>query len=115
MRRKSDAQRASMLIVKRLLASLLTALVAATIVLGPRRARLGSDTGPQVFSALLALPAPQVQPRYEFRAKHDPNGTGKFYMGREIARVMGYEGISWLDRTERVEEEKPEIVVGAMG
>jgi len=38
--------------------------------------------------------------------KGDPNGIGKFYMGREIAYVMGYQGIGWLERSEREEEEK---------
>lgn len=35
----------------------------------------------------------------------DPNGIGKWYMGREIAHVMGYQGIQWLDRPDREEEE----------
>jgi precorrin-6B methylase 2 len=35
----------------------------------------------------------------------DPNGTGKWYLGREIAHVMGFQGIGWLDRPEREEEE----------
>jgi ubiquinone/menaquinone biosynthesis C-methylase UbiE len=46
-------------------------------------------------------------PRYEFRREHDPNGTGKFYMGREIALVMGHEAAGWLDRPEREKEEQP--------
>jgi len=46
-------------------------------------------------------------PRYEFRRDHDPNGTGKFYMGREIAEVMGHEAAGWLDRPEREKEEQP--------
>src|SRR4051812_554681 len=29
--------------------------------------------------------------RYEFRNVHDPDGLGKFYMGREIAQVMGFQ------------------------
>ena len=36
---------------------------------------------------------------------HDPNGIGKFYMGREIAHVMGHQGIQWLERPDREEEE----------
>lgn len=44
-------------------------------------------------------------PRYEFRKDHDPDGLGKFYMGREIAQVMTYHGASWLDRPEREKEE----------
>ena len=30
--------------------------------------------------------------RYELRELHDPNGIGKFYLGREIAHVMGHQG-----------------------
>ena len=41
---------------------------------------------------------------YTFK-KGDPNGTGKWYMGREIAYVMGYQGMRWLERPEREEEE----------
>lgn len=41
---------------------------------------------------------------YTYR-KGDPNGTGKWYMGREIAYVMGYQGMQWLDRPERESEE----------
>ena len=43
--------------------------------------------------------------RYEFRTNHDPDGIGKFYMGREIAHVMGHQGADWLERPEREEEE----------
>lgn len=45
-------------------------------------------------------------PQYEFRDQHDPNGIGKFYMGREIAMVMGHQGIAWLERREREREER---------
>ena len=41
--------------------------------------------------------------RYEIRKDHDPDGIGKFYMGREIAHVSG--GPGWLDRPEREKEE----------
>lgn len=44
-------------------------------------------------------------PLYEYRKDHDPNGTGKFYMGREIAQVMSYLGAGWLERPEREKEE----------
>src|SRR4051794_36529540 len=42
---------------------------------------------------------------YELRAEHDPDGIGKFYMGREIAQVMGHQGADWLERPEREVEE----------
>lgn len=44
--------------------------------------------------------------RYTVREDHDPNGTGKFYMGREIALVMSFHGAPWLERPEREEEER---------
>src|SRR4051812_6618821 len=42
---------------------------------------------------------------YQYK-KADPAGTGKFYMGREIAQVMGHLGAEWLERPERVQEER---------
>lgn len=48
---------------------------------------------------------------YEYRTKHDPDGIGKFYRGREIAQVMGHLGADWLERADRLETEKPELVV----
>ncbi|MHB8520108.1 MAG: class I SAM-dependent methyltransferase [Limisphaerales bacterium] len=53
----------------------------------------------------------EVHPRYETRADHDPNGTGVFYLGREIAQVMGHQGASWLERPERAEEERPDLLL----
>jgi Methylase involved in ubiquinone/menaquinone biosynthesis len=55
-------------------------------------------------------PATQ-RPVYETREQHDPNGIGKFYMGREIAMVMGHQAADWLDRPEREEEERPSILL----
>jgi ubiquinone/menaquinone biosynthesis C-methylase UbiE len=52
-------------------------------------------------------PPKREKPKYEFRPEHDPNGTGKFYLGREIAQVMGWQGAGWLERKERVKEEAP--------
>lgn len=46
------------------------------------------------------------EPRYTVRQDHDPNGTGKFYMGREIALVMGHQAADWLERPSREAEEK---------
>jgi len=42
---------------------------------------------------------------YSFKSG-DPYGTGKWYMGREIAYVMGHSGIDWLERDEREDEER---------
>jgi len=69
---------------------------------------------PAGFLAPSQQPNPQTPPRYEVRALHDPNGTGRFYMGREIALVMGAEGMAWLDRPEREGEERPDVVIDAL-
>jgi precorrin-6B methylase 2 len=53
-------------------------------------------------------------PRYETRADHDPNGIGKFYMGREIAMVMGHQAAGWLERPEREQEERTDLLIEAM-
>ncbi len=53
-------------------------------------------------------------PLYETRAEHDPNGIGKFYLGREIAHVMGHQAADWLERPEREEEEKPGVMLESL-
>ena len=54
---------------------------------------------------------PSGPARYEVRDQHDPNGIGKFYLGREIAQVMGHQGADWLERPEREAEEKPSLLM----
>jgi predicted methyltransferase len=65
-----------------------------------------------IAPALAAAATPEA--RYEVRAVHDPNGIGKFYMGREIAYVMGPTGVAWLERPEREAEERPSEAVAAL-
>jgi len=51
-----------------------------------------------MLSCLLLNPTLTVQAAslpitaYEQRIIHSPDGIGKYYMGREIAKVMGYTG-----------------------
>jgi ubiquinone/menaquinone biosynthesis C-methylase UbiE len=52
--------------------------------------------------------------RYSFYQPHNPDGIGKFYMGREIAQVMGHESAYWLERPERVAEEQPDHLVSQL-
>ena len=56
----------------------------------------------------------QKDSTYETRSNHDPNGIGKFYMGREIAHVMGHQGADWLERADREQTELPSEVVKQM-
>lgn len=51
---------------------------------------------------------------YQSRTVHSPDGIGKFYMGREIAKVMGHTGAGWLERPSRATEERPQQVVNAL-
>lgn len=57
--------------------------------------------------------APPPAP-YEYRAPSGPEGTGKFYCGREIAPVMSHAGADWLERPEREVEEAPDRVLAAL-
>jgi SAM-dependent methyltransferase len=72
------------------------------------------------FSRLLlspsGLPAQAITStnRYEIRAAHDPDGIGKFYLGREIAHFMSHEGADWLERPERETEERPGKLVAQL-
>jgi protein-L-isoaspartate O-methyltransferase len=52
--------------------------------------------------------------RYTVRKDHDPNGIGKFYMGREIAHVMGFPGAGWLERKGREKEEKLSVLIKSL-
>lgn len=62
----------------------------------------------------LSSVAQSPESRYETRAEHDPNGIGKFYMGREIAHVMGHQAANWLERPEREQEERPDLLFPAL-
>lgn len=53
-------------------------------------------------------------PVYETRAEHDANGIGKFYMGREIAGVMGHQAADWLERPQREDEERTDLLVESL-
>ena len=66
-----------------------------------------------VFLLLLGSLA-RAADRYETRAQHDPNGIGVFYLGREIAHVMGHQAAGWLERPERQEEERTDLLIDAL-
>jgi len=80
------------------------------------RTFLGSFT---VLCATLNLLAAEKtnsvpSPLYETREEHDRDGIGKFFMGREIAHVMGHQGADWLERPEREAEENTELMVDSL-
>ncbi len=99
---------------------ILVSTLAAAFVLAGSQGSFARDSS--VLPVVLVHPVFQQdgtlnsskRPLYETRVNHDPNGTGKFYMGREIAQVMGPGGIEWLDRPGRQEEEHPDKVIDAL-
>ncbi len=42
------------------------------------------------------------------------DGTGKFYMGREISHVMGHLGAGWLERPERELQERTDLLIAGL-
>src|SRR5438067_3541227 len=57
--------------------------------------------------------APTTQSAYSACAP-SADGTGKVYMGREIAQVMGHLAADWLERPEREREERPRKAIEMM-
>src|SRR3954470_20442678 len=56
-----------------------------------------------------------AEARYATRSTPTRDGIGKFYMGREIAHVMGHQAADWLERPEREEEERTDLLVKSLG
>ena len=48
---------------------------------------------------------------YETAPPRDPNGIGTYYLGRQIAHVMGHEGADWLERSGRKQEEGTDLLL----
>lgn len=64
-----------------------------------------------VFCMTAADESRPAAAQYETRGKPNRDGIGKFYFGREIAHVMGHQGASWLERPEREEEERTDLLL----
>jgi ubiquinone/menaquinone biosynthesis C-methylase UbiE len=67
-----------------------------------------------IAAATLAEPAPKPDPLYEMRTGGDPNGINKWFMGRQIAIVMGHQAADWLERPQREEEEKTDLMIDSL-
>uniref|UniRef100_A0A832M3W9 Class I SAM-dependent methyltransferase n=1 Tax=Oscillatoriales cyanobacterium SpSt-402 TaxID=2282168 RepID=A0A832M3W9_9CYAN len=68
-----------------------------------------------LINPAIAAPLTAPTPIYEQRPIHNPDGIGKFYMGREIAQVMGHQGAGWLERPSRELEEQPQKLIPQLG
>ena len=65
------------------------------------------------FAQPEAAPDKQLDSAYTTR-KASPDGIGKIFHGREIAKVMGHPAIGWLERDEREKEEAPSKAINAL-
>jgi SAM-dependent methyltransferase len=66
------------------------------------------------YRTLLASAVAEPEATYQQRVVHSPDGIGKFYMGREIAKVMGHTEALWLERPSRVASEQPQQAIAAL-
>ena len=55
-----------------------------------------------------------VRCEYEALPLGNPDGISKSYCGRQIARVMGWQGAPWLDRPERIKEERTDQLISLL-
>lgn len=69
---------------------------------------------------MLMFPLTEVQAQtdsqnspYDFK-NSDPSSIGKLYKGRQIAHVMGYQGMAWLERSDREQEEETSTLLKNM-
>ena len=68
------------------------------------------------FLLLIAFALTPAWAQYARYAERAPSrdGIGKVYMGREISMVMGWQGAAWLERSEREQEERTDLLLKAL-
>ena len=66
------------------------------------------------LAALLLLPLGTAAEAVYRLGDASRDGIGKFYMGREISHVMGHLGAGWLERPEREQQERSDLLLQAM-
>lgn len=69
-----------------------------------------------VFTVTVSTAQPQTTTAQSADAIYEQrsasrDGTGKFYLGREISHVMGHLGAGWLERPEREREERTDLLI----
>ncbi|HEX8385719.1 MAG TPA: class I SAM-dependent methyltransferase [Rubricoccaceae bacterium] len=85
---------------------------------GERGGNAASPLAPRAAVADTPALARQAGPALRAEGYEDgepsADGTGRRYMGREIARVMSHRGAAWLERDDRALEERPDILLRAL-
>ena len=62
---------------------------------------IGLLLGPPSWAACNYAPIPNPH----------PDGIGKSYCDRHISKVMGWQGASWLERPQRLQEERTDLLI----
>lgn len=65
------------------------------------------------LALLLPLAVAADGPAYQ-EGPASRDGIGRYFMGREIARVMGHRGAAWLERPAREREERTDLLLAAI-
>ncbi len=66
-------------------------------------------------TCVLAQPGPAGADASAYqKIRPSADGIGKSYLGREIAGVMGWQAAGWLERPERQQEERPDLLLAEL-
>ena len=76
----------------------------------PQTQTAGTDSSPSTPVS----PVSETDSVYTYGTPTSADGTGKFYMGRDIAQVMGHQGADWLERPNRQQEERTDLLIQAL-
>ena len=86
------------------------------LAINPARRRLALAAGQLLMLGCMAAPGWAQKPADRYQtAPPSRDGIGKSYMGREIAGVMGWQGAAWLEREERQQEERGDLLLRELG
>jgi ubiquinone/menaquinone biosynthesis C-methylase UbiE len=86
----------------------------AALLAGCDGARTTPPAPPAATETTAVAPPPAAPSPYVF-GEATEDGIGKWYFGREIAQVMGHQAAAWLDRPERRDEERTDILIELLG
>ena len=96
---------------------LLTAVGTGVALAQSACTQLPAETGTASVAGqytVTSSPAPPDTSGYETAPPRDPNGIARYYLGRQIAHVMGHEGADWLERSGRAKEEGTEQLLNEL-
>lgn len=64
-----------------------------------------------VFALGLSSQSAGASCAYQTLSNPHPDGIDKSYCGRQISKVMGWQGAPWLERPQRLEEERTDLLI----